>query len=221
MSEILITGAGSGLGRELAIEYAKKNNQIILIGRTMKTLEITAKKVEKIGSVADIYLCDISNISSIEKMISDVVEKYKKIDCLINNAGIGYFGALEEISLDEINTMIDINVKGTILVTKKLLPYINEKIINIISTAGLRGKVNESVYVASKFAIRGFTESLQKEFNDNDISIISVYMGGMDTPFWDNSNHIKDRSKLMSPSKIAKEIVCSADKTKKIVIERD
>ena len=102
--------------------------------------------------------------------------------------------------------MIDINVKGTILVTLGLLPHMKGSIINIISTAGLKGKVNEAVYVASKFAVRGFTESLQKEYENSHLVITAVYMGGMNTPFWDETEHIKDKSRLKSPEDVAKEI---------------
>lgn len=98
-----------------------------------------------------------------------------------NNAGIGYFGRLQEISPTEISQMIDTNVKGTIYVTKAILPTFLErnarKIMNIISTAGLRGKVLETAYCTSKFAVRGFTESLVKELEPTSISVSGVYMG--------------------------------------------
>jgi len=91
-------------------------------------------------------------------------------------------------------------------------------ILNIISTAGLRGKVNEDVYAASKFAVRGFTESLQKEYEASTIKITAVYMGGMDTPFWTDSDHISDRSRLRSPSEVAKLIIHQLDEAS-IIIE--
>jgi short-subunit dehydrogenase len=78
-------------------------------------------------------------------------------------------------------------------------------VINIISTAGLKGKVNESVYCASKYAVRGFTESLQEELKDK-LDVTAVYMGGMATPFWDQSTHIKDKSRLKSATEVAKYI---------------
>lgn len=77
--------------------------------------------------------------------------------------------------------------------------------MNIISTAGLRGKVNESVYCASKFAIRGFSESLLKEL-EGRIKVVAVYMGGMDTPFWNNTDHVKDKSRFKSPREVALKI---------------
>jgi short-subunit dehydrogenase len=120
---------------------------------------------------------------------------------------------LTELDYEEIETAIQTNVLGTIFLTKELVPHLLEKekpkIMNIISTAGQKGKVNESVYVASKYAVRGFTESLQKELKGK-IHVIATYMGGMDTPFWNETDHIKDKSRLKSPRKVA-EIIVSKD----------
>ena len=152
--------------------------------------------------------------------LKQISSKYENIDYLINNAGVGNFGPIEELSLDDLNKMIDTNVKGTIMITQGLLPNVKERILNIISTAGLKGKKNESIYVASKFAVRGFTESLQKELEYKDIKITAVYMGGMDTPFWDNTDHIKDKSRLKSPAKVAKEIKSMDDGRAEIIISK-
>ncbi|WP_308211952.1 SDR family NAD(P)-dependent oxidoreductase [Neobacillus cucumis] len=149
------------------------------------------------------------------------MNKTEKIDQVINNAGIGYFGPLEEISADKISDMIDTNVKGTIYVTKAILPTFLErnagKIMNIISTAGLRGKVQETAYCASKFAIRGFTEALVKELENTSISVSGVYMGGMDTPFWDENNFVTDRSRLKSAKDVAREILERENETELII----
>src|SRR5574342_42597 len=118
--------------------------------------------------------------------------------------------------------MITTNVLGTILMTKAILPHIlkspDGRIMNIISTAGLRGKVNEAVYAASKFAVRGFTESLQKEYEDHSIKINAVYMGGMDTPFWDHTDHVKDTSRFRTPRQVAEIIMEQIDQDT-IIIE--
>ncbi|MBI9013783.1 MAG: SDR family NAD(P)-dependent oxidoreductase [Clostridiales bacterium] len=216
MKKILITGGGSGLGFELSKAYAKENNHLILVGRSKEKLEVAVSTITDKGGVADYIVCDITDIKSIDLLKSTLQMKYHAIDCLINNAGIGYFGPIEELSLDELDQMLSLNVKGTILMTQTLLPLINEKIINIISTAGLKGKINEAAYVASKFAVRGFTESLQKELS---IKVTAVYMGGMATPFWDHSTHIKDKSRLKDPSDVAKEILAKDDGRLEIIIE--
>ncbi|OPJ57077.1 SDR family NAD(P)-dependent oxidoreductase [Alkalithermobacter paradoxus] len=218
MKKILITGGGTGLGADLAKVYSQERNHIILVGRTKDTLEKTQEEITKGGATCEYIICDISNQISVDNLVKTIKEKHLYIDYLINNAGVGYFGQLNDITIDQINSMIDINVKGTIMITQGLLPYIKERILNIISTAGMKGKVNESVYVASKFAIRGFTESLQKEFEDSKLNITAVYMGGMNTPFWENSTHIKDKSRLKSSYDVAKEIKRQDDGRLEIII---
>lgn len=219
MKKILITGGGSGLGAELAKGYGEKGNHIILVGRNEENLKNVTKEIIQQGAFAEYCVMDVSNKDSIDRGIKAIVEKHNNIDYLINSAGVGFFGPIETLTMDEMNTMIDINVKGTIMITMKLLPYINERILNIISTAGLKGKINEAVYCASKFAMRGFTESLQKELSHSKVKITAVYMGGMDTPFWENSTHIKDKSRLKAPQAVAKEIINNDDGREEIIIK--
>jgi uncharacterized protein len=209
MRNAVVTGAGSGLGRELAIQYSKKGFHIFLLGRNVDNLSKTKACIEQDGGVSTIIQCDITNPTNVEETVNDII-KIGHVHKLVNNAGVGHFGPLDKMKMHNINTMIDTNVKGTIYVTQMLLPYMlktNSSILNIISTAGLRGKVNEAVYCASKFAIRGFTESLIKEYEQQSIDITAVYMGGMDTPFWEGSDHIKDMSRLKAPYEIAKMII--------------
>lgn len=219
MKRILVTGAGSGLGKEIAKEYAKEGTHIILVGRDEERLRDTALEIEAMHVSAEYIVCDISSCDSVKKLKDKIVHKHGTIEYLINNAGIGHFGPLGELSEKQIEDMLNVNVKGTIFMTQCLLPYIKERILNIISTAGLKGKVNESVYVASKFAIRGFTESLQKELEGKEVRVTAVYMGGMNTPFWDNSNHIKDKGRLREPSKVAQMIKSMDDGREQIIVE--
>ncbi len=211
METILITGAGSGLGKELALQYADKGHHILLVGRTLDKLLDTEKQISTNGGKATSYAVDIGNVDQVEKW-TETILKTHKISLLINNAGVGYFGPLTSLTNTQVEEMIHTNITGTINVTKSLLPHLlahpNTKIMNIISTAGQKGKVNESVYVACKYAIRGFTESLIKELETSSTSVTAVYMGGMDTPFWNNApRHIKDKNRLRTPKEIASIII--------------
>ncbi|WP_430788123.1 SDR family NAD(P)-dependent oxidoreductase [Virgibacillus flavescens] len=219
MSTIAITGAGSGLGRALALKYAKNGYKVFLLGRTDTKLHIVKEEILRAGGNASIVLCDVSEPAS----VSIAFQQIGELDVLINNAGIGIFGPVESYSVEDIENTLNTNVKGTILTVQSALPMIrknNGRILTIISTAGLRGKVNESIYCASKFALKGFTESLQKEWESEPISITAVYMGGMNTPFWKDSSHVKDSSHLKKPESVADLIFSEDDGRTEILIDK-
>ncbi|WP_369404996.1 SDR family NAD(P)-dependent oxidoreductase [Piscibacillus salipiscarius] len=161
MKNALITGAGTGLGQSLAKQYAKQGYHILLVGRRKEKLDETKDLIEQAGGTAESYTCDITKWDELEEL----AQKVDQIDVLINNAGIGYFGAFEDLEKDQIDTMLNVNAAGLIYTTKHLMPHIltsKGRILNIVSTAGLRGKVHEAGYCASKFAQRGFTEACKK-----------------------------------------------------------
>ncbi|MDW7661628.1 MAG: SDR family NAD(P)-dependent oxidoreductase [Bacillota bacterium] len=224
MGKIIITGAGSGLGAELAKKYSEHGYSILLVGRTLAKLDEIANEILESGGEAECIECDVSDALEVESVIGLLTWNYSDIDMIINNVGIGYFGMLESMRNSDISSMIDTNVKGTIYMTRAILPYFKHnnkgKIINIISTAGLRGKANESVYVASKYAIRGFTESLQKELENDLITVTAVYLGGMNTPFWGHSNHVSDVTRFKSPKVVAELIYQQDDGREAIYIDR-
>ncbi|MBG9446663.1 SDR family NAD(P)-dependent oxidoreductase [Cytobacillus firmus] len=205
MKSVIITGAGSGLGKELALLFAGQGFHIILTGRTLEKLQSVEQEIHEAGGSAQSYTVDITQTKDISKLMTQL--QIYELYGLINNAGVGHFGPVNSLSAHDIQEMFETNTLGTIYMTQAVLPLLKEKneglLMNIISTAGLKGKVNESVYVASKFAVRGFTESLLKELENTNIKVKAVYMGGMDTPFWDENDHIKDKSRLRSPKAVA------------------
>lgn len=219
MKSIIITGAGTGLGKELALLYGQKGYHIILIGRTIETLKTVEEEIIAENGKAISIPVDVTVQSEIKSMMEKVSNRFTLYG-LINNAGLGMFGPFEQSTSKEIKQMFEVNVFGTIHMTQAFLKEIKEGfIMNIISTAGLRGKTNEAGYCASKFAVRGLTESLQKEYEASGIQIKAVYMGGMDTPFWDLNDHVKDKSRLQSPKKIA-EIINENMELDTIIIDK-
>ncbi|WP_102261601.1 SDR family NAD(P)-dependent oxidoreductase [Mesobacillus jeotgali] len=221
MKAIIVTGAGTGLGKELSLLLAKQGYHLILTGRTEDTLKKVQKQIEQTGGSATDLVLDLRNLEDIKEKALFISKKHE-IYGLVNNAGLGYFGPFSETSDKEIEEMFQTNVFGTIQMTKAILPYLelhnDGLVINIVSTAGLRGKKNEAVYCSSKFAVRGFTESLQKEYEDSGIRFVPAYMGGMNTPFWKESDHVADPSRLRSPAEVA-QIIIENLKKDEIVIE--
>lgn len=201
----VITGAGSGLGAALARRYASLGYHVILLGRRKEKLEQTAKTLT---SSYSIYEVDVSSNKDVQAVFAKINEEvHQSIDVLVNNAGVGMFDLAEKIEEQHVHQMIDINLKGTIFCTQAVLGEMKSRgegtIVNIISTAGQQGKVNESVYCASKFGVRGFTESLLLELKDTGVRIFAAYMGGMKTEFWDGIYTEEEMKHLMDPEDVA------------------
>ena len=153
----------------------------------------------------------LTSKNEVDRVFQSIKEDVGSIDLLINNAGLGVFDLAENIDEESIHQMIDINLKGTIFCTQAVLPDIKKRdegiIANVISTAGIEGKVTESVYRASKFGVRGFTESLQVELKDSAVKVFAAYMGGMKTAFWDGIYSAEEIKHLMDPDDIADIII--------------
>jgi short-subunit dehydrogenase len=221
MKAIIVTGAGTGLGKELSLLLAKQDYHMILTGRTEDKLNAVKEQIEQSGGSATALTLDLRNLEDIKEKAL-LISKKHDLYGLVNNAGLGYFGPFSESSDTEIEEMFQTNVFGTIHMTKAILPYLELNheglVLNIVSTAGLRGKKNEAVYCSSKFAVRGFTESLQKEYEETGIRFVAAYMGGMNTPFWDESEHVEDPTRLRSAAEVAGIIIDNLEKPE-IVIE--
>lgn len=202
---VVITGAGSGLGASLAMKYAEMDYHVTLLGRTYSKLRYVADKMT--SDRVSLYTIDVSSAEEVAKVFKEIKEESGQIDVLVNNAGVGVFDDAEKLTTDVIDQMIDINLKGTIFCTQAVLPEMKDRndgtIIQVISTAGLEGKTSESVYCASKYGQRGFTESIIKELNDTDIHVLAAYMGGMKTSFWDDMYSKEEIEHLMDPDDVA------------------
>lgn len=202
---VVITGAGSGLGASLAKKYNEKAYHVFLLGRTQDKLERAASTF----STKNYSICpvDVSSFQEVQETFDAIKEEAGAIDILVNNAGVGYFELAEELTANQIDQMIDINLKGTIYCTQQVLKDMKEKnagsIINIVSTAGVEGKATESAYSASKFGVKGFTESILKELADTNVHVHGIYMGGMKTPFWEGIIAEEDTGGLMDPEDVA------------------
>ena len=207
-SVVVITGAGSGLGASLARRYSDAGSHVCLLGRTRSKLERTASELKNSHTI---YEVDVSSKEDVDRVFRDISETHGPVNLLINNAGIGVFDLAENLDESAVHQMIDINLKGTIFCSQAVLPQMKKRdrgmIANIVSTAGLDGKATESVYSASKFGVRGFTESLQLELAESRVRIFAAYMGGMKSEFWDGIYTQEEMANLMEPDDVADIII--------------
>lgn len=200
-SIICITGGANGLGRELSAHFSAKN-QVIILDIDPKA-KIIAQKLN-----CDFFPCDVSDFKSISSVIKKVFKKYSRIDCFINNAGIYIDGPIETNNPQLIKKVFQVNCLSPIFAANVLIPLFkkqnNGTIVNINSTAGLHPKANNSVYHASKWALTGFSESLQLELSDSNIKIIDIHPGIMKTKFTAGTD--TDLSKSLNPEEVVKTI---------------
>ena len=175
---IVITGGSDGLGKEMGIELSKDNTVILLARNEEKLKEISN------NTNAIYYVCDITKYDEVKQVIDSILNQHKKIDILINNAGAQVNGELENITTEEIERVVDLNVKGLLNITKAVIPNMKQNkkglIININSQAGLYYKAERSVYHGSKWAITGITGSLQAEVSKYGIRVTGVYPGALE-----------------------------------------
>lgn len=200
----LITGAGSGIGREVAFELARRGVSVALAGRSERTLTETAAQIGYEGGDAVVIPADVTDPAQVERLVADTARAFDGLDILINSAGVGLIKPLETTTASEIDTLLGTNVKGLMLVTQAALrPMIAAgKGGHIVNIAGILGKApmaNASLYCASKYAVTGFSKALQLEVGrKHSIKVSLMYLGGVDSPFWDGLDMKVQRDKMLS-----------------------
>ena len=174
----LITGAGKGIGKSIALALAKEGVNIILVARTQDEIDSVAAKVRSLRVKALAITADVADINSVDAAVAKALAEFGTIDILINNAGIAAFGKFLELEPTDWERIIQVNLMGTYYVTRAILPNMIERqtgdIINISSTAGLSGNALTSAYSASKFAVLGLTESLMQEVRKHNIRVTAL-----------------------------------------------
>lgn len=217
---VVITGAGSGLGASLAKKFALLGSHVCLLGRSKEKLIQSASQIKGDTSF---YEIDVRSKKSVREVIGKIKRIHGSIDCLINNAGVGIFKYLDELEEDEIVQMLDTNLKGTIFCTQEVLPYMKEQnkgqIINIVSGSGKVAKETESVYSASKFGVRGFTDAIVLELANTDIKVHSAYMGNMRTDLWEKDMDEERLASFMDPDDVSDVIIGSLQNQHKMYVK--
>jgi short-subunit dehydrogenase len=222
----IITGGSSGLGFALANGLVLNGDSVAIIGRNNEKLK-KAKKIlsDKVkNTVVLSFAGDITDELFIQNTFNNIIEDGWIITKLFNCAGIGRFGNPEENTREMLDITLGASVIGTVLMSTQALKAMKENggtIINIISTAALKGRPNETVYCASKWGVKGYTEALRTYLENTNIKVVGVYPGGMNTPFWGfECGETPDSSKLMNPSEVA-EVILHSVQTKETMYVSD
>ncbi|WP_071396289.1 3-ketoacyl-ACP reductase [Bacillus tuaregi] len=209
----IITGAGKGIGKAIALALASEGVRVGLLARTEHDLKAVVSEVEALGGKAAYAAVDVSSLEDVERVVQQISDELGTIDILINNAGIGKFATLLEMDPDEWKRIIDVNLMGLYYVTRTVLPQLMDKnqgdIINISSTNGLNGAATSSAYSASKFGVIGLTESLAQEVRRNNIRVTALTPSTVATELAIKTNLIDENNdkKYMQPEDIAEFVV--------------
>ena len=212
---VLVTGASSGIGKEVAKRFAKEGALVILTARSLDKLKEVQKEIEKNNGNVESYSMDITNRNQINETIKNIIKKYNKIDILVNNAGIIKPGSIEEVSYEDFDAHVNINLLGYFNCIKETVPYmLKEKsgnIVNIITSTVKNTKARRLAYAASKYGQAGLSNALHEDLKDKGISVVAVYPGKTDTPIHDPYMDQDDpkREKMLKPEEVA-EVVLEA-----------
>ena len=227
---VIITGASSGIGKALAHAFGEAGAKIVITGRNQESLEkasgaLNIKNIDNLPIVADV---------SIEKdnelVIEKTIERYGKIDVLINNAGISMRALFEELDLSVIRQLMDINFYGTVYATKYALPHILKtqgSIVGVSSIAGYRGLPARTAYSASKFAMHGFLESLRTELLKKNVHVLLACPGFTQSNIRNTAltkdgsvqgESPRDEEKMMTAEEVAQRILRAVEKRKRDLV---
>ena len=207
---VVITGASTGIGKSLAWQLADAGYRLVLAARSEDKLQAITKEIQQKGGESLPVPMDVSQPEEI-KTLKEKALDFGNVSVVINNAGIGKFSNIENVTLADWNRQMDVNLRASFLVSQAFIPHMKQKkkgsLIFINSVAGKKGYAYSAAYVASKFGLRGLAESLREELRENNIKVISIYPGAVDTPFWDDIQSDFPRDEMLKSDALAESIV--------------
>lgn len=171
---VLVTGSTRGIGRAIAASFAQEGATVIVVGRNASLVEETVKNIASSGGKVDGHICDVTDGNQVLETVNKILDKHKRIDILINNAGVTRDNLLLRMSENDWDEVINVNLKGvfvtTKIVSKAMLKAKKGKIINIASIIGITGNAGQANYAASKAGVIGFSKSVAKELASRNIT---------------------------------------------------
>jgi len=219
MPRYLITGASRGIGRAIAEKLAAPGVQLLLHGRDQEALVEVYTEIEQKGAKGEIQVCDLTDPEAIEKMLHKIGGT--PLDVLVNNAGISVVKPFDQLSLDDWNLTLAVNVTAPFLLTSRLSKNIpaGGAVVNILSGAAYTIYPGWSSYCMSKFALDGFSRTVREELREKKVRVINIYPGATDTDIWDSIPGDWPHEKMMRPEEIAEAVAYALARPGSVTIE--
>ncbi len=216
---VVITGASSGIGREIAIEFAKRRAVAVLLARNKEKLDRAVVQARGWSQRSASFVCDVSSEEQVKKTFGEIKDKFGQVDILINNAGFGIHQEFLNASIQDLESEMAVNYFGTVYCTKEVLPLMKKQgygdIVNISSVIGRVTFNHMSGYSAAKFAVASLSESLHHELEDIHVHLICP--GRIRTNFFDHPSFKKrnlDPKKMAHPRLVALAVINAIEKNK-------
>lgn len=203
----LVVGATGGIGQAVTRDLVQAGAEVVVSARDVDRLESLAEISSKVHPIP----ADITDPNQVNALFQSINNRYGTLDVVINSAGVGIMKQFNKLDPQELDLMLDVNLKGCFYVTQSACQILKDRrsghICNIIGILGKHSMPMASAYCASKFGAVGLTKCIAEEVKRLGIKITIFYLGGVDTPFWDNANLKVDRSKMLSPDQVARSVM--------------
>lgn len=219
--KVLITGSTDGLGKQIALELSKQGAFVIIHGRNQDKVQ---KTLSELSNPGDFIVCDLNKPETVTESLS----KIEKLDILINNAGVWEEGATADASPEKIIEITHVNIASYLLSVRNFIPILKKsefgQILNVVSVAGYEVPSDyfHTIYSASKYALQGFSEALEKEFHNTNIRVMGFYPGGMNTNIFNKAgnNYQSNEPWMFDAQESVEAIVFMLTRNKKVNVKR-
>jgi 3-oxoacyl-[acyl-carrier protein] reductase len=220
----IVTGAGRGIGRSIALSLAREGAAVVLAARTMGELAAVRAEIEAGGGVAAAIPTDLRDEAGIVQLVSETAAHFGRLDILVNNAAIGVFKPLAASTAAEWDEVMAVNARAPFLLCREALPHLRRHppsfIVNINSVVGVKGYANQALYSASKHALLGMTKVLAREVQADGIRVHAILPGGVDTNLAAQARPDLDCSILIQPDEIADAVLFLVTRRGNAVIDQ-
>jgi 3-oxoacyl-[acyl-carrier protein] reductase len=208
---VVITGASSGIGAASARAFSERGASVVLAARSTDDLKQVHGSLQK-GSDVLVVPTDVRDEKQVRNLVDRTIERFGRIDVLVNNAGFGVFREVVDLSIEEFDSVVNVNLRGAFLCLKYVLPHMYSRmsgtVVMISSVAGRHGFANGGAYCASKFGVMGLTESVFQEARTRNVRVIALTPGSVNTPFFDKAGTVPpNRERIIQPEDVAETIL--------------